>query len=103
MADFVNIKVSQDFNTDVLSIEAVSVATGNTITAQGWISAMTNHFPDESYTEDKDGNLVRNVKTKSRQMTSDEKRSYILQLLADVDVQPVVPEPVKEDLSDLFN
>lgn len=58
--------------------------------ATGWVSALTNHFDEESYGED--GH--RNPKAKPRERTADEKLAYCQELLSGA----VQREPVPVEL-----
>ncbi len=76
---------------DVLTVRGT--VDGKQVTAQGWVSAMTNHYDPHAYGED--GHLlheyekddykktprVARIKVSSREMTADEKRAYCERLL----------------------
>lgn len=96
MADYQIVKVTTNPQTDLISVEALALDTGATVTAQGWISATKNYYPPEAYNSD--GNHVEGAEP--REMTNDERREYIMQLVRVADVR--VSEPISEDLTDLF-
>lgn len=77
---------------DVLQVTGTDAA-GNEITAQGWVSATTNHYPASDY--DADGNLAAGATPVA--MTATEVWQYAHRLLReqnrDADV-PAVPVPV---------
>lgn len=76
---------------DVLTVVGVA-DDGAEVTASGWVTAMANYFPPESYYTDADGDtLSGHLKPGStpREMTADEKTAYWLSLLPH-DQDPVV-------------
>lgn len=48
---------------------------------RGWITAMTNHFDDDAYFHDEQGNLQRRSDVMPRAMTQEEKVTYWERLL----------------------
>lgn len=54
------------------------------LVAQGWMSAMTNHYDANQY--EKDGHLVESAEP--HEMTKEEKQVYCKQLLLDQNPQP---------------
>jgi hypothetical protein len=59
---------------------------GEEVEAQGWVSAMTNHFDAAHYGDD--GHRVEDAQP--REMTDEEKHAYWLQLLTEQAAPPQV-------------
>jgi hypothetical protein len=93
-----------DAGSDVLLVKGER--DGEPIQAQGWVSAMANHFPPDAFCPG-DGSHVLGKTAKSgkvvcsdlhrddrdaREMTAKEKRAYCLSLLAEQNPPP--PKPI---------
>lgn len=74
----------RDLGGDVL--EVTGTVNREEVTAQGWVSAMQNHYPPSAY--GKDGHLKPNAEP--AEMTDRQKTAYWKSLLTGASSEPVV-------------